>query len=173
MRGLSQAAIQAMYSSETDEAIILLLTVYSIADNTTPVLRLADNFTKRLTSYTTDTDVVYGVTSNSQDFIFFPMDITLPGESDDGSSNCTIAINYASKDLIEFIRTNLTSPAKILLQLVLTNNPSYIEAAFTNFYITGVTYSAQGVNLQLSMINYSTEPFPAYNFSPKYFPGLF
>jgi len=109
----------------------------------------------------------------SKDFVFFPMEITLPSESDDGSSNCTIAINFASKELIEFIRTNLTAPAKILLQLVLSSNPGYVEASFSNFYITGVTYSAQGVNLDLSMINYSTEPFPAYNFSPKYFPGLF
>jgi hypothetical protein len=109
----------------------------------------------------------------AKDFIFFPMEITLPSETDDGSSNCTIAINFANKELIEFIRTNLTSPAKILLQLVLSDNPSYVEASFSNFYITGVTYSAQGVNLELSMINYSTEPFPAYNFSPKYFPGLF
>jgi len=112
-------------------------------------------------------------TGLSKDFIFFPMDITLPSESDDGNSNCTIAINFANKQLIDFIRTNLTSPAKILLQLVLSGNPGYVEASFSNFYITGVSYSAQGVNLELSMINYSTEPFPAYNFSPKYFPGLF
>jgi hypothetical protein len=112
-------------------------------------------------------------TGLSKDFIFFPMEITLPSESDDGSSNCTIAINFVSKELIDIIRTNLTAPAKILLQLVLSSNPGYVEASFSNFYITGVTYSTQGVNLELSMINYSTEPFPAYNFSPKYFPGLF
>jgi hypothetical protein len=51
-----------MYSSETEEAIILLLTVYDPKDNTTEVLHLADNFTQRLDNYTTDTDVVYGVT---------------------------------------------------------------------------------------------------------------
>ena len=61
MRGLSQAAIKAMYSSETEEAIILLLTVYDPKDNKTEVLHLADNFTQRLDQYTTDTDVVYGV----------------------------------------------------------------------------------------------------------------
>jgi hypothetical protein len=341
MRGLSETALRAMFSSETDEAVILLLTIYDPKDNETEVLHLADNFTQRLSEYTTDTDVVYGVSmaggsnslgsvsvqssdlngttstldsyfkvngtkvnytftrghsvmvlnpttfavetiqtydtyasgisgNNSQSllqalqaiptgklvcigswdatsldqatrnyinqqfkttrtttwnasrtthtvigvkgnpyvkpievvtagsggflsqftlnsgyntnsgtiitnssFIYFPMEITLPSETDDGNSNCTIAINFASKDLIEFIRTNLTSPAKILLQLVLSDNPSYVEASFSNFYITGVTYNAQGVNLELSMINYSTEPFPAYNFSPKYFPGLF
>jgi hypothetical protein len=336
MRGLSESAIRAMYSSETDEAVILLLTIYDPKDNATEVLHLADNFTQRLDEYTTDTDVVYGVSmvgganslgsvsvqssdlngttntlnsyfkvngtkvnytftrghsvlvlnpstfaiesSNTYDtygagnsqqlktalqniptgklvcigsydatsldqstrdyinqqfkttrtetwspsrithtvigvkgnpyvtpievvtagsagflsqftlnnaystggnfitnstFIYFPMEITLPSETDDGNSNCTIAINFASKELIQFIRTNLTSPAKILLQLVLSDNPSYVEASFSNFYITGVSYSAQGVNLELSMINYSTEPFPAYNFSPKYFPGLF
>jgi len=337
MRGLSEAAVRAMYSSETKQAVILLLTIYDPEDNETEVLHLADNFTQRLDQYTTDTDVVYGVSmvggvnslgtvsvqssdfdggvqnplssyfkingttvnyqftrghtvmvlnpntfavetintydtylaNNSQQlktalqaiptgklvcigswdatsldqstrdyinqqfkttrtntwaqtrithtvigvkgniyvkpvevitngstgflseftlsssyqtsgsnitnstFIYFPMEITLPSETDDGSSNCTIAINFASKELIEFIRVNLTSPAKILLQLVLSDNPSYVEASFSNFYITGVSYSAQGVNLDLSMINYSTEPFPAYNFSPKYFPGLF
>lgn len=61
MRGLSQAAIRAMYSSETEQAVILLLTVYDPEDNTTEVLHLADNFTQRLNQYTTDTDVIYGV----------------------------------------------------------------------------------------------------------------
>jgi len=135
------------------------------------------NHNVRLKGVDTGGPASLGVTIEKIDepkqFIFFPMEITLPSETDDGNSNCTIAINFVNKELIDFIRTELTSPTKILLQLVLSDNPGYVESSFSNFYITGVSYSAQGVNFELSMINYSTEPFPAYNFSPKYFPGLF
>jgi hypothetical protein len=339
MRGLSETAIRAMFSSETEEAVITLLTIYDPADNETAVLHLADNFTQRLDEYTTDTDVVYGVSmvggsnslgsvdvqssdlngttntldsyfkvngtkvnytftrghsvlvlnpttfaiesSNTYDtygagnsqqlktalqniptgklvcigsfdatsldqstrdyinqqfkttrtetwvpsrithtvigvkgnpyvkpievvtassagflsqftlssgynigassaniittsnFLYFPMDIVLPSETDDGSSNCSIVVNFINNEIIQLFREGLTSPAKVLIQLVLSDNPSFVEASFSNFYITGISYNAQSITLDLSMINYSTEPFPAYNFSPKYFPGLF
>jgi hypothetical protein len=169
-RVLSAAAIQAMFSSETDDTLITLLTIYSPTDSSV-ILRLADNFTKRITE--TDIEIAYGVTSRSNDYIFLPLEVTLPGESDDGVSNCGLKLNYVTPEAIQIIREQLTEPTKILLELVLASTPNTVEASFPGFYITSATYSAESIQLQLGMINYNTEPFPAYGFTPRYFPGLF
>jgi hypothetical protein len=163
-----------MFSSETEQAVAMLLTIYSI-DGTTVVARLADNFNKRISE--TDADIVYGIRSRSNDYVFLPMEISLPSESQDGNSNCSIKFNFVTTEAIQIIREQLTGPVKILLELVLTDGTSAdvnsVEATFSGFYITSASYSAESISLNLGMINYNTEPFPAYNFTPKNFPGLF
>jgi hypothetical protein len=105
------------------------------------------------------------------------MDIALPSENEDGNSNCTIKFNFVTPEAIQIIREQLTGPTKILLELVLTDGTSNpvetVEATFSGFYITSANYSAESISLSLGMIDYNTEPFPAYNFTPKNFPGLF
>jgi hypothetical protein len=169
---LSSNAIKAMYGSETDQALIMLLTIYDPATNQ-PVLRLSDSFTGRLNSLTTDTEIVYGVTSRSSDYLFLPMQITLPTEQETGVGTCSVNLNYASPEAITLIRTQLTKPTKVLLELVLSGSTNTVEATFPDFYITSVNYSAEQISLNLEMISLSREPFPCYSFTPGYFPGLF
>jgi len=170
---LSPQAIRAMYGSETDQALIMLLTVYDATDNSTIIGRMADGFTGRLPALTTEAEIVYGVTSRSNDYYFIPMEITLPGEQETGVGQCSITINYAAPDLIAAIRAGITKPTKILLELVLSGSPDTVEASFADFYITSVNYDAQKISLSLDMINLSREPFPCFSFTPGYFPGLF
>jgi len=171
---LSPAAIRAMFSSETEQAVVMLLTIYGL-DGTTVIIRLADNFNKRISE--TDADIVYGVRSRGNNYVFLPMQISLPSETQDGNSNCSINFNFVTPEAIQIIREQLTGPVKVLLELVLTdgtsNDVNTVEATFSGFYITSASYSATGITLNLGMINYNTEPFPAYNFTPKNFPGLF
>ena len=170
---LSAAAIRAMFSSETEQAIVMLVTIYDLAG--APLLRLSDNFNKRISE--TDADIVYGVRCLGNNFMFLPMEISLPSETDDGNSNCSIRFNFVTPEAIQIIREQLTGPVKVLLELALTDGTSAdlagIEATFSGFYITSANYNAESITLNLGMINYNTEPFPAYNFTPKNFPGLF
>lgn len=170
---LSASAIKAMFSSESEEALIMLLTIYSPADETQVAFRFADGYTKRLTSLTTDTEVVYGVTSNSQDYVFLPMQIGLPTEQDTGVGTCNITLQYVTSEAIELIRTQMTKPTKVSISLVLSGTPNVIEAVFPGFYITSVNYNADAITFDLTMINLAREPFPCYSFIPSYFPGLF
>jgi hypothetical protein len=171
---LSATAIRAMFSSETEQAVAMLLTIYT-TDGTSIAARLCDNFNKRISE--TDSEIVYGVRSRGNDYVFLPMEISLPSETEDGNSNCSIRFNFVTPEAIQIIREQLTGPTKILLELVLTdgtsNDVDIVEATFSGFYITSASYSADGITLNLGMINYNTEPFPAYNFTPKNFPGLF
>jgi hypothetical protein len=176
LTSLSANAVQAMFSTETQQQLIMLVTIYDPADLTgnAIALRLADTFTKRLDPpLTTDSEIVYGVTSRSNDYIFLPLQITLPTENDTGTGGYNINLNYTSPEIVQLIRTQLTKPTKVLLELVLGATPNTVEVSFSDFYITSVTYNQQQITLSLEMISLSREPFPAFNFTPGYFPGLF
>lgn len=183
---LSASAIKAMFSSETDERLIMLITIFDPNSPATPVIRLADGYTQRLTQnnpgdipgqpVTTDSDVIYGVVSRNHNYVFLPMEIQIPGEQETGLGNCSIVLQYVTPEAVELIRTQLNGPAKVSIELVLagsTSSPNNVEASFPGFYITNVTYSAESINLDLTMIDYAREPFPCYSFIPSYFPGLF
>lgn len=170
---LSAAAIRAMFSSETDENIIMLITIYDPDSESTAAFRLADSYTQRLTSLTTDAEVIYGVPSRGNDFVFLPMTVGLPAEQDTGVGTCNLTLQYVTREAIQLIRTELTKPTLVKIELVLSGSPNTVEAVFPGFYITGATYNADSINFELTMINLAREPFPCYNFIPSYFPGLF
>ena len=172
LTSLSANAIRAMYGSETDQTLITLLTIYDPLDNTV-AFRLADSYTGRLTSLTTDQEIIYGVTSRSNEYSFLPMNITLPTEQDTGLGQCNIVLNYPLPEAIALIRSRLFKPTKVLVELVLSGSPNTVEVSFTDFSITSVNYNAQQITLNLEMVSLVREPFPCYNFTPGYFPGLF
>lgn len=169
---MSASALRAMYSQETDDNLIMLVTIADPADPLDPIL-LADNFTERLTTYTTDSEIVYGVKSQGKEYVFLPLSISLPQEIDTGVGQCTIEINYVTSEIIELIRAKLVRPASVQLDLVLASTPDVIEASFSGFSITSATYSASRVSLELTMVSLAREPFPCYTFTPSNFPGLF
>ena len=127
--------------------------------------------------YTTDTEVIYGVTrvvsGITQEFIFLPMQINLPPEQETGVGSVNITINYVTPQAIILIRKYLIEPVKVTIELVLGSNPNVTEVLFDNFWITSATYNAQSITLQLDMVSLTREPFPNFNFTPTYFPGLF
>jgi hypothetical protein len=189
LNSLSAAAIRAMFSSETDAQVITLITIKDPTGGNDDV-RLADSFTGRLTGttlgwstqeletlegYTDDAEVIYGVTFAGNEYWFVPMQINLPEEQDTGVGNISITINYVTQEAIALIRKYLTKPTEVNISIVLSSNLTgpNPEAQFSRFYIVGATYSAESIELQLEMINFTREPFPSFTFSPLYFPGLF
>jgi hypothetical protein len=101
------------------------------------------------------------------------MNLNLPAEQDTGVGTCSLTLQYVTREAIELIRTELTKPVRVGIELVLSGTPNTVEASFPGFYITSATYNADAITFELTMINLSREPFPCYNFIPSYFPGLF
>lgn len=180
---MSAAALKAVFSPESDSDLVTLITIYDPADNSV-VARICDGFTQRITALDTESDKadldvaqtelseVYGVVSGGRNFIFLPLQITLPSEEEAQAPRCSIVINDVTRYLIPTIR-NISAPPKVRIDLVLTTNPDVLQVSFTSFYINSFTYNANTVTAELSMINYDVEPFPVHNFTPKHFPGLF
>jgi hypothetical protein len=167
---MSPAALKAMFSPESSDTLIMLLTIYGETEDPNTAIRIADGYTQRISE--TARDITYGVVSRSKQFTFIPITITLPSEDDSASPRCSITINDVTKVLVPVIRT-ITNPPKVLMELVLSSSPDVVEASFPGFYITNFTYNADTVQADLGMINFASEPFPAYTFTPAYFPGLF
>jgi len=167
---MSPDAIRAIFSPEADSDLLFLLTIYDPVNPSTVVARLADGYTKRI-SETAD-EVVYGVTSNSQDFVFLPMEISLPTEEEAQAPRCSIILRDVTRYVIPIIRT-IVGPPTVKMELVLSKTPDTVEASFSGFYISNFSYNADSVTADLSMIDYEREPFPMHSFTPAYFPGMF
>lgn len=170
LTSMSAAAIRSVFSPEADADLYMLLTIYDPTDGVTVVARLADGFTQRISE--TDDDVVYGVVSRGNNFIFLPMTITLPTEAEAQAPSCSITLHDVTRYIMPLIRT-LNGPPSVKLELVLSTTPDTVEASFSEFYLTGITYSAESVQGQLVMIDYSREAIPSHAFTPALFPGLF
>lgn len=167
---MSPSALKAVFSPDSDDDLIILLTIYNPDNESQVIARLADGYTKRI-SETTD-DVLYGVTSNGNDFTFLPMEITLPSEDEAQAPRCSITMYDVTRYITPIIRT-ITSPPKVKMELVLSKTPDVIEVSFSDFFISNFDYNADSVTAELSMIDYEREPFPMHSFTPQYFPGMF
>jgi hypothetical protein len=167
---MSPAAIRAVFSPDADADLLFLLTIYNPDNPTEVIARLSDGFTKRISE--TEEDVLYGVTSNSFDYTFLPMEITLPTEEEAQAPRCSISLYDVTRYLTPIIR-GLTAPPPIKMELVLNKSPDVIEVSFDGFYISNFTYNANSVVANLSMVDLEREPFPSHSFTPRYFPGLF
>jgi hypothetical protein len=167
---MSPEAIRAVFSPEADSDLLFLLTVYSPDNPDVVVGRVCDGFTKRISE--TDSEVLYGVTSRGQDFVFLPMEISLPTEEEAQAPRCSIVMKDVTKYVIPLVRT-IVGPPKVKMELVLSKTPDTVEASFTGFYISSFSYNADSVTADLSMIDYEREPFPMHSFTPAYFPGMF
>jgi hypothetical protein len=168
LSSLSPAALRAMFSQESDDTLITLVTITGPGISTP--IRLADGYTQRISE--TDDDVVYGVTSRGNDYIFLPLQITLPTEEQTAAPRCTITINDVTRYLTPVIR-EINSAPSVTLELVLASSPNTVEASFPGFLMAGIQYNADTVTAELTVETLTSEPFPAHQFTPSSFPGLF
>lgn len=168
LASLSSNAIQAMTAPESGESLITLLTL--TGGGLAETIYLSDGYTGRLSS--TVNDIVYGVESRGRDYIFIPMQLTLPTEEPDGTPRFNITFNDVTRYLIPYFR-QLTSSLKVKLELILSSTPDVVEAEFPDFSLSGFTYNADTISAELTVESLAQEPFPAHTMTPSYFPGLF
>jgi hypothetical protein len=167
---MSPNALKAVFSPDADDDLIILLTIYNPLNENEVIFRLADGYTKRISE--TANEVMYGVTSNGNDYTFLPMQISLPSEDEAQAPRCSIVMYDVTRHLTPIIRS-ITAPPRIKLELVLSKSPDVVEVSFSDFYINNFTYNAESVTADLAMIDYEREPFPVHSFTPRYFPGMF
>lgn len=165
-RMLSLTMRQALNAQETGELPIFLLTV-THPQLESPIL-LSSDPTQRLS----ETPLVYGTHSRERDFMFLPMSFTIPDEKDDAPPATQLVIDNVDRELVNILRSTST-PAQVLIELVLASAPNAVEIEFPLFDLVGADYDAQQVSLSLALNGLATEPFPSGTFSPATFPGLF
>lgn len=168
MRPFSAAAIKQFFSQEADDPLLLLVTITSGATT----LRFANGYTGRLTALETDEfTTVYGVVSRAQDFVFLPMEITLPTE-DDAAPRARIALHDVTREAMPLIRAATSAPS-VTLELVLASDPDTVEMTCGGLAMHAISYSRDAITAELTADDLALEPFPAHTFVPAHFPGLF
>lgn len=159
---------QAAYAQETERVLIALITITH--DDLADPIRISTDPTERLS--TPLDDIVYGTISRGNNYVFFPIALQLPGDTDEGPGNMSIQFDNVHRQYIETIRSIFT-PASFLVELVLDDDPDTVEATWPEFLLTNVKYDALSITGTLSLETLERESFPSGSFSPSYFPGLF
>jgi hypothetical protein len=67
----------------------------------------------------------------------------------------------------------LSAPPSVLIEIIRAADPDIVEAQFHDFKLVNVTYDSQILEADLTIEDFTAEPFPAATFSPSFFPALF
>lgn len=168
MRSTSAAFREAVYQPDTGEVFVLLLTI-NHENLGSDAIRLS---TDNKDIFTIDGIEVRGTYSQGQQFLFLPMDIILPDDSDETISSAKISIDNVDREILIAIR-GMDSAPTVTMQVVLASAPDVIEAQFNGFELKDVTADALVISGTLSLGNFLSEPFPGGSMLPSNFAGLF
>lgn len=155
-RTVSSSMRGAIYSQETSEAFIVLLTIDHLSLDI-PIRVSGD---------------AVNTISRGETFVAFPFEITLPDDVDNSSPKARLVIDNVDRQIVKTLR-EISSAADVLIEIIRASEPDTVEARFTNFKLTNVSYDALKVEGDLTIEDFTSEPFPAAIFSPSLFPGIF
>lgn len=155
-RTLSSQSLSALNAPETQDAFLVLLTI-SHADLASPI---------RVTSDAVDTS------SRGNAFVAFPFELSLPDDEEGKSPRARLVIDNVDRSIVRTVR-GLTSSPTVLIEIVRTAAPDIVEAKFEDFRFTDISYDSRAVEGDLTIEDFTAEPYPAASFSPSLFPGLF
>lgn len=160
----------AAFAQETGRVPIALITLShsGLEDD----IRISTDPTQRIEELTTDLQVVYGTVSNGLTYIFLPVRIKLPDDSEDGPGEMTLEIDNIHRAYIEAIRSIFT-PVTCQIDIVMDNALDTIDASWPEFQLIHIKYDDSIITGTLTIETLVTEPFPAGTFVPSYFPGIF
>ncbi len=153
---ISAAFKRDVYDPEAAEAFLVLLTI----DHTdiSPPIRVVNN--------------TANVTSRGDEFIAFPFDIELPRDDAEAPPRARLTIDNVTREIAQSIRL-ITSAPTVLIEVIRASVPDTVEVSFPVFFLRDVKSDRLKVSGELVVEDLMTEPFPAGQFTPAHFPGLF
>lgn len=166
MRQLSAGFLAGMYDQETDEVVICLLTV-THPDLGAPIY-LSSDPTERISL----DPLIYATISRTQEYLYLPFDFTLPEDKSDSPPRIQLSMDNTDRSLVTLLRS-ISSPATILVELVLASTPNDVEIAMPSLELSDVTIDQGRITATLVADSLINEPHPARLFTPGAFPGLF
>lgn len=155
-RSVSATTLAALFAQETAESFVILLTIDH--DDLSAPIRVNTSGEN--------------ITSRGDEFLAFPFTIVLPEETEDNTARAKIQIDNIDRSIILAVRSISSAPSA-LLELIRVDDPDTVEASFPDFKMNKVTYDSKVLSADLSIEDFTGEPYPARVFSPADFPGLF
>lgn len=143
------------FAQETDEVWLVLITIDH--DDLSQAIRVVNN--------TED------VTSRGDTYTAFPFDITLPDAREDAPPRARLVIDNVSREIAEAVRS-ISSAASVTLEVIRAADPDVVERSWPFFKLRNVKWDVGKVSGDLTLEDFTSEPYPAGIFSPASFPGL-
>lgn len=153
---LTSAAVAAMFSQETDEAFLVLITI-SHPDLSEPM---------RVTSDSVPT------VSRGDTFINYVFGFVLPSDEEGSPPQTQIVIDNVNKIIVDTLRS-ISTPAQFLIEIVRSSDPDTVEVMYDGFEMKTVRGDVFQISGELTIEDIATEPYPYRLFSPAEFRGLF
>ncbi len=159
---------ESAYASETGRVPIMLIT-FSHADMLEPI-RISTDPTQRIVE--TDTVIAYGTVSRGNTFVFLPLRLKLPDDTDSGPGEMQIELDNVDRAMTEAIRS-IFSPINVKVEIVMDNAPNVVDLEWPEYVLTSIQYNATTITGTMLLENLVREPFPGLMFSPSTAPGVF
>lgn len=113
-----------------------------------------------------------GITSQGEDFVFYPFDIILPAEDPKRDPVIQLSIDNVDKRIGEAIEM-IQTPIRVTTQITTFTYPDTIEGEWPVFELLDATYDEFSVIGALGLEDLTQEPFPAMSYDPSRYPALF
>lgn len=165
-RNLSPGFLAGLYSQESDEVVICLLTV-THEDLEAPIY-LSSDATERLS----DDPLIYGTVSRGNEYLYLPFEFTLPDDKSDSPPRVQLSMDNTDRSLVALLRS-ISTPADIMVELILASDLNFVEVRFPALQLSDVTIEDGRISATLVADALINEPHPAQQFTPGSFPGLF
>lgn len=155
-RPLSTAARSAFFAPETDEVVLLLLTIEE--DSLEDPIRVVHN--------------TESIVSRGETFLPFAFSIELPVESGDAPRPVRIQIDAVDQSVIRAIRLAASQP-KVTMEVVLASDPDTVEAGPFVLRLESASYTAVSIVGEISFEGVERVRSNNHKFTPYLFPDLF
>jgi len=155
-RNLSLTTLRAIHGQETQEVFIVLLTIDH--DDLVAPIRVCGN----------DVDMI----SRGESFLAYPFELKLPDDNDNQAPRAHLTIDNVGQQIIQTIRLIRSAPT-VLIEIIRAADADIIEAQFPDFKFVNIQYNALTIQGDLTVENFTAEPFPAGQFTPSEFPSMF
>lgn len=111
------------------------------------------------------------VTSRGQVYSPYPFELVLPEVSRDRVEPARISLSNVSRDLIPALR-GTEGPITATLEFVRIGNPEIVEVSFPKLQVLSESGDVAVIEAPLTILDISTQRYPADQFSPSTFPGI-
>jgi hypothetical protein len=111
------------------------------------------------------------ITSNSIEYIAFPVEIQLPDSKEDSQPYAKLSISNVSREIGQAIRL-ISTPPNVTIQVVRQETPDVVEAEFVGMILSNVKYNMMTVSADLVFEDLSREEYPFLKFSPSVFKSI-
>lgn len=156
-RTLPTTVITAVNSQTTPSAFLVLV---EISYSTIPTIYFVNN----------TEDIV----SNGVTYTAYPFSVILPPDDPDLQVRARLTLSHVTTEL-NVLRSiaGRRERAAFALKVIDADDPDTILQSVSGLVAASVSYNAEQMDIDLTIDNFLTEPFPSATFSPSTFPGIF